>query len=350
MTRYEAMWQSENVERAMKRYHIDKEKLDADSVNFQPIDDMDMGKCYLVSYDMPIIVPISEILWVRFIEFFGKKHMWTLVSDGYLQMIFIENADNIKTIVKMLCKRNKKLIYGENDDLKKLFRADFEQFRKLIELYPHENAANIKVDPALLPVPDNIEPEIQKGTLTIAKRPETSYLPPKKQDPDHDVISMTRDDFKKIWGIGDITIYPQNSMEYIHADVRYKDDSLFLNFDLYTEDEVYAYGCDFFKQLKSKLPELDDFAKKMIIAHNLNWNNVELKLSEVRFHASYPGHEGGYHDFALVYYGGEIFDDDCYDEDDNLIDDSCPDLLLMCICFDRNFNFKKSFNEQEMID
>lgn len=62
MTRYQNMWQTNDVERVLKRYNTDKEKLDADSVNFQSIDDMDIGKRYLVSYDMPIIVPISEIL------------------------------------------------------------------------------------------------------------------------------------------------------------------------------------------------------------------------------------------------------------------------------------------------
>ena len=161
---------------------------------------------------------------------------------------------------------------------------------------------------------------------------------------------MTRDDFKEIWGISDITVSPPNSTKYVHADVNYKDDSLFLNFDLFTEDMVYAYDCDFFKQLKNKLPELDDFSRKIIVEQDLNWNNVELKLSEVRFRAPYQNNEGYYHDFALVYYGGEIYDDDCYDDDGELVDDSFPNLLQMCICFDKNFNFKKSFNEEEMID
>ena len=59
MSRYQNMWQTNDMERALKRYNTDKEKLDADSVNFQPIDDMDVGEHYLVSYDMPVIVPVS---------------------------------------------------------------------------------------------------------------------------------------------------------------------------------------------------------------------------------------------------------------------------------------------------
>lgn len=188
MTRYQNMCKTDGVERALKRYNTDKEKLDADSFNFKPIDDMDIGKRYLVSYDMPIIVPISEILWVRFIEFFGKKHMWTLVSDGYLQMIFIENADNIETIVKMLCARNKKLIYGENEDLEKLFKADFEQFRKLIELHPNENASNIKVDPALLPMPEEEVQETPAETVKNTEEPETPYIPPEEQELDSVIV------------------------------------------------------------------------------------------------------------------------------------------------------------------
>lgn len=188
MTRYQNMWQTNDVERVLKRYNTDKEKLDADSVNFQSIDDMDIGKRYLVSYDMPIIVPISEILWIRFIEFFGKKHMWTLVSDGFLQMIFVKDADNIKTIVKMLCKRNKKLIYGENKDLEKLFKTNFEQFRKLVELHPNENAANINVDPTLLPMP---ETEVQTTPVEAVKNTEeqeTPYIPPEEQKLDSVIV------------------------------------------------------------------------------------------------------------------------------------------------------------------
>lgn len=182
MTRYEEMWKSENVERAMKRYHTDKEKLDADSVNFQPIDDMDIGERYLVSYYMPTILPISEILWIRSINGLGKKFMWALISDGYCQLLLVEDESNFDTIVKMLCQRNDKLIYGENKDLYDLTSNNFEQFCKLISLHPNEDAANIKVDPALLPVTDDEEPEIQKGTVTVAEELETSYIPPKEQD------------------------------------------------------------------------------------------------------------------------------------------------------------------------
>lgn len=170
--------------KALKRYGKNKEKLDADSVHFQPIDDMDIGDSYLVSYDMPVIVPISEILWIRFVELFEKWYMWTLVSDGYTQLILVKNADNIDTIVEMLCIRNKKLIYGENKELKKLFENDFEQFRKLLILHPNEDAANIKVDPALLPIPKIKEPKEPQTIADIEKKiekPIVPYIPPKKQ-------------------------------------------------------------------------------------------------------------------------------------------------------------------------
>ncbi len=184
-TRYQSMWRTKDVERALKRYETDKEKLDADFVHFQPIDDMDMGESYLISYDMPVIVPISEILWIRFVELFEKWYMWTLVSDGYTQLMLVKNADNMDTIVKMLCVRNKKLIYGENKDLKRLFENDFEQFRKLLTLHPNEDAANIQVDPALLPIPKIEELEELKTIVDTAKKTEepiTPYIPPKKQE------------------------------------------------------------------------------------------------------------------------------------------------------------------------
>ncbi len=184
MTRYQNMWRTQDVEEALKRYKTEKEKLDADSVNFQPIDDMDIGERYLVSYDMPVIVPISELLWIRFVEFFKKKYMWTVVSDGYTQLILVENANNIDTIVKMLCIRNKKLIYGENKDLKELYENDFEQFRKLIALHPNEDAANIKVDPALLPIPKKEEPEESADTVKRTEDQKTPYVPPKEQELD----------------------------------------------------------------------------------------------------------------------------------------------------------------------
>ena len=110
MTRYQNMLQSEDFERALKRYNTDKDKLDADSVNFQPIDNMDIGENYLVSYDMTKIVPISEILWIRSTEIWGKKVLWTVVSDGYLQLLFLDDGKNIDTIVKMLKARNPQII------------------------------------------------------------------------------------------------------------------------------------------------------------------------------------------------------------------------------------------------
>lgn len=173
------MWRTKDVERALRRYGTDKEKLDADSVHFQPIDDMDIGERYLVSYDMPVIVPISEILWIRFVELFDKRYMWTLVSDGYTQLMLVKDTDNIGTIVKMLCVRNQKLIYGENQDLKKLFEKDFEEFCELIRLHPNEEAANIQVDPALLPMPKTEKPAY---TAESIEEPETTYISPKKQE------------------------------------------------------------------------------------------------------------------------------------------------------------------------
>ena len=184
MSRYQNMWQTNDMERALKRYNTDKEKLDADSVNFQPIDDMDVGEHYLVSYDMPVIVPVSEILWIRFVDLFNKKFMWTLVSDGYVQLLLVKNENNIGTIVKMLCVRNKKLIYGENKDLERLFKNDFEHFCKLIELHPNEEAANIKVDPALLPVPEEEISETLVETVKRTEEPKIPYIPPTERELD----------------------------------------------------------------------------------------------------------------------------------------------------------------------
>lgn len=161
---------------------------------------------------------------------------------------------------------------------------------------------------------------------------------------------MTREEFKDLWNIEELMISPSNALEYVKAEVEYKGGKLLLNFDLYTEDEVYGFGYDFFKQLKERLPELDDFARKIIVEQELNWNDVELELSEIQMRKPYENNEGFYHYFSLTYYGGEVYDDDCYDEDDNLIDDSCPDLLLMNICFDENFNFVEAFDEPITID
>lgn len=156
---------------------------------------------------------------------------------------------------------------------------------------------------------------------------------------------MTREDFKALWNINELECSTGAAMKYVKAEVKYQDDDILLNFDLFTEDEVYASGYDFFRQLKDRLPELDDFAKKKIIEQDLNWNDIELKLSEIRFRK-----EGYYHAFALTYYGGEVYDDECYDSKGKLIDDSCPDLLTIHICFDQNFEFAEGFNESEMID
>ncbi len=40
VTRYQNMWETNDMERALQRYHTNKDSLDADSVHFQPIDDM----------------------------------------------------------------------------------------------------------------------------------------------------------------------------------------------------------------------------------------------------------------------------------------------------------------------
>ena len=160
---------------------------------------------------------------------------------------------------------------------------------------------------------------------------------------------MTRKEFKDIWNIDEIICSPSDAMTYVRAEVKYRDDNLLLNFDLFTEDEVYALGYDFFKQLKEKISELDDFSQKIIAEQKLNWNDVELKLSEINLRKPYNNAEGFYHCFALTYYGGDFYDEDCYD-DDNLIDDSCPDILLIHVCFDKSFNFVEAFNETDMID
>ncbi len=186
--RYEEMFRTKDTERALKRYNTDKELLDADSVNFRAIDDMDIGERYLVSYDMPVIVPISEILWIRFMEVSGKTYMWTLVSDGYCQLLLVNDKKNFKKIFLTLLSRNNKFIYGENNELKLLFRSNADEFYKLISRYPNEDAKNIKVDTALLPEsePEKIS-EAKGGTKTV-KEPITPYVPPKKQDLDSVVI------------------------------------------------------------------------------------------------------------------------------------------------------------------
>ena len=68
---------------------------------------------------------------------------------------------------------------------------------------------------------------------------------------------MTREEFNALWAIGGLTCSPANACKYVHADVNYEGRSLWLNFDLYTEEEVYALGTEFFQQLKEKLSELD---------------------------------------------------------------------------------------------
>lgn len=169
VSRYQNMMQSDDLERALKRYHTDKDSLDADSVHFQSIDDMDMGEKYLVSYFMPTIVPISEILWIQFVDTLNRKYIGTFVSDGYLQLLRIIDENNFDTIVKMLLDRNKELIYGDNPELKELFKNDFEQFQALIALHPHENAANIQVDPALLEKAKRKKAEAKKNAAASEK-------------------------------------------------------------------------------------------------------------------------------------------------------------------------------------
>lgn len=176
-TRYQNLCQSSDIEKALKRYNTDKDSLDADSVNFQPIDDFDIGEKYLISYYMPTIVPISEILWIRFVDIFDKKHMWTIVSDGYLQLLPIDDENKIGTITKMLCKRNKKLIYGDNKELKKLFENDFELFCKLIESHPNENATDIKVDPDLFQIAESKKAEKSNKSDNTLKNKYLQRLP-----------------------------------------------------------------------------------------------------------------------------------------------------------------------------
>lgn len=89
-------------------------------------------------------------------------------------------------------------------------------------------------------------------------------------------------------------------MPYVRAEVQYNGSGLLLNFDLFTEEEVYAFGYDFFRQLKEKLSELDGFAKKIITEQELNWNDAALQLSEIRLRKPYDHTEGFYHCFALT--------------------------------------------------
>ena len=186
LTKYQNLLQSEDFERALRKYNTDKDMLYADSVNFQPIDDMDIGDHYFISYQRPIIVPISEILWIRFEKnSSGIIFMWMFLSDGYANFTIVLDDNNIDAIVKMLCERNHNLIYGNNADLSVLFGADFEEFCKLIALHPNENAADIKVDPALLPVPEGKVQEVKEApvsSVSVSPKPETPYIPPEKQD------------------------------------------------------------------------------------------------------------------------------------------------------------------------
>ena len=178
MTRYEEMIQSSSAERALKRYDTDKEKLDADVVNFQPIDDWDIGRSYLVSYYLPSIVPLSEILWVRLIGRPENKYVWALTTDGFVQLLHIDNEDNYDEILKMLIERNKKLIYGDNEKLEELYdNKGFKKVCKLIAAHPNEDASNISVDGA---VSSKAEKEAQK---TPTKQKKTCEQP-KEVDPD----------------------------------------------------------------------------------------------------------------------------------------------------------------------
>lgn len=158
---------------------------------------------------------------------------------------------------------------------------------------------------------------------------------------------MTREEFNQIWGISGVQVSPPNAMKFVNATVPYQGGSLWLNFDLYTEEDVYALGADFFRQLKAKLDELDQFAKEKIAAEDLNWNGVDLELSSVTFRKPRSGNEGFYSTFALTYEGGETEDED-YDEDDEDYDGE--QMLLMHVCFDKQFQFTKAFNEMIGID
>ncbi len=134
---------------------------------------------------------------------------------------------------------------------------------------------------------------------------------------------MTRDDFLKIWNIGSVQVSPPNAMTFVNAYPEIDGRQVRLNFDLYTEEEVYALGEDFFRQLKAKLPELEEFAKQTIAEQNLNWNDAELELSTVTFRKPRPGNEGFYSAFALTFEGGEYCDEggEYCDEGDEYCDE-----------------------------
>ena len=158
MTRYEEMWETGAAKKAVRINWDPKDKdlLDSDSVTFKSIDDLDIGEKYLVSYSRPDIIPISEIVWVSHANVFGKKYIWLLDSSGIPRLIWLKEADNFDTIVKMLLERNKKLIYGVNEQLNALLDHDRKKFAELVAEHPNEDAANIQVDSTELPVKETI--------------------------------------------------------------------------------------------------------------------------------------------------------------------------------------------------
>lgn len=163
---------------------------------------------------------------------------------------------------------------------------------------------------------------------------------------------MTRDDFLKIWNIGSVQVSPPNAMTFVNAYPEIDGRQVWLNFDLYSEEDVYALGAAFFEQLREKLSELEKIAKEKIAENDLNWNNVELELSSVTFRKPRPGNVGFYSTFALSYEGGEVEDEEESDEDEEYDEDyeGEPQMLIMHVCFDENFQFTKAFNELIAID
>ena len=147
---------------------------------------------------------------------------------------------------------------------------------------------------------------------------------------------MTREEFLNLWNVSGLVVFPNERAIYASASVkahtRFKGHGLLLNFDLYTEEEVFDMGFDFFKQLKEKLPELDKFALQKIADENLKYNDTDISLSELRMRKPLEGKtDGFYSQFALTYYNGTA---------------GQYAMMMLHVCFDKDFNFTKCFVER----
>ncbi len=155
---------------------------------------------------------------------------------------------------------------------------------------------------------------------------------------------MTREEFTSLFNLKNYYCAPSNAMKCVSADFEFQGADVWLNFDGYVESEVLDFSYDFFAKLKEKLEELDNLSKEKISELELNYNDVELKLSEVRFRKPYEDNEGFYHCFSMAYEGGED------DDDDEEFEGLSPNILMIHICFNKEFNFVEGFVESEMVD